>query len=682
MLARLGVWPSQADELRGRSVLPADLYDTLKAVCRARSGEPDVGVAKLRELAERSVLAAGELVQLLEEDAGPGSAISEAERQITRWQTPPLRIQYVDLLGRHGRFGDAAEFIERVIPDESLPADVRLKLCAWYVAHQAQQRRFADAAAAARAGLAIGEDADLAWKLITVLLNDGKMPDARQALSRYKPEPGSQDEIRMWMQLHLGVPVVADDARVMTDLAQRQPDGEFRDAIIAMLIREVLLAPQPTTPFPDDVIGAVARLEEETRNRPGTGLRIDPDDEGALRAALEKQQPDPAAYRQVVSDVQRGTSSMADIARFTGRPYGTVLLHRPAGILPATDLAPGLRAKGEESAVRAIEAGACVADLSSLHLLGLLADDDRLRIRSALPSLSAARAAVDDALLTRDDMRRITAASYTASLAVDGTIERTTLTSAQQVLLRGQAETLETIATSVRARYPSTPGDAAAGAIVLAGELALPLWCDDLALRQKARMAGTAAFSLLDLVTILSTNSTAFDLTAIFRRLAGQYVVDLPLTADDITAVAAAHEWLPGPAHTALARPAWWRHHDTGWDSTWLQIAAQARAHSGDALTGITKAALTGSIQHVTAGFRTQRYQQLVVLALLGCHDVGQLPPTGLLDQLAEHAVPGLPPRPPYVLAALTSELKQRSVPDAEQAARNLLPGVDLPQTR
>jgi hypothetical protein len=128
---------------------------------------------------------------------------------------------------------------------------------------------------------------------------------------------------------------------------------------------------------------------------------------------------------------------------------------------------------------------------------------------------------------------------------------------------------------------------------------------------------------------------------ATLRRLAGQYVVDLPLTADDITAVAAAHEWLPGPAHTTLARPGWWRHHDAGWTGTWLSIATQARSHSADALAGITKAALAGAIEHVSASFRTQRYQQIVVLAFLGCHDAGQPPPAGLLDQLAEHAPSG-----------------------------------------
>jgi len=675
-LARLGVWPPQADELRARSVLPADYYDTLQAVYRARSGEPDIAIARLRELADTTMLAALQLIQLLEEYAGPGSAISEAERQSTRWQTAQLKIEYVDLLGRHGRHDAAAAVIERAIPDGSLPADVRLQLCRWYVSRQAQQRKFAEAAVSARAGLAIGQDPGLAWMLIKVLLNDGKTPAARQALERHKPEPVTDEEIRIWMQLHLGVPLTPDDARTMTGLAQRQPEGEFRDAIIAMLIREVLLVP-PAVPFPADVTGVVARLEEETRNRPGTGLRIDPDDEGALRAALEKQQPDPAAYQRVISEVQRGTATMADIARFTRRPYGTVLLHRPAGILPAADLAPGLRSAGEQAARRATSAGSCAADLSSLHLLSLLEDDDRLRIRSALPRLTVARQAVDDALLTRDHTRVLAAGTYTASLSADGTIERTPLTADQQVLLLVQAETLEAAAASAEARYPGTPGDAAASVITLAREHHLVLWCDDIVLRQKARMADVAAFSLLDLVTALAADGTAFNLPAMLRRLAGQYVVDLPLTAADITALAAACDWRPGPAHTALARPAWWRHHDTGWEGTWLQIATQTCAHSADALTSITQAALTGSIQHVTTSFRTQRYQQIAVLALIGCHDAGQQPPPDMLGQLAGHAAPGLAPCPQYVLAALAAELRQRSVPDADQAARRLLPDVD-----
>jgi hypothetical protein len=48
------------------------------------------------------VLAAGELVFLLERLIGPSAAISEAEQQAARWQSPVLQIQYVQLLGRHG----------------------------------------------------------------------------------------------------------------------------------------------------------------------------------------------------------------------------------------------------------------------------------------------------------------------------------------------------------------------------------------------------------------------------------------------------------------------------------------------------------------------------------------------------------------------------------------------------
>ncbi len=80
-----------------------------------------------------------------------------------------------------------------------------MKLCGWYAAYQARQGRLAEAAATARSGLAVAADADLAWKLVTVLVSDGKLSDARQALTRYRPEPGTEQEMRLWMQLHLGV---------------------------------------------------------------------------------------------------------------------------------------------------------------------------------------------------------------------------------------------------------------------------------------------------------------------------------------------------------------------------------------------------------------------------------------------------------------------------------------------
>jgi hypothetical protein len=677
-LARLGTWPKQADELRARSVLPEAEYETLKAVCRAEAGQRDLGIARLRELSDTSVLAAGELVLLLDRLVGAGAAISESEQQAARWRSPALQLQYVELLGRHERFPEAFAFVERAIPDQSLPADGRVKLCSWSVTHQARQGSLGEAAATARLGLAVEEDADLAWKLVTALLSDGRLNEARQALHRYQLEPGTEHEMRLWMQLHLGVPVSAGAARVMIGLAGRLPDGELRDAIIAVLIREAALAQSAGT-FPADLIAAIAQLEAATANRPGTGLRIDPGDDDALRAALEKT-PDLGAYQQLLTRVQGGTASMADIGSFAGQPYGAVLLHRPAGLLPTADLEPRIRAAGEEAARQAVAAGSCVADLSSLHLLSLLTDDDRLRIRSALPgaSVTVARSAVDDALLTRDHVRNLSAATYTASLAPDGTIDRTTLTRAEQALLFTQAEALETAASSARARQPATTAGAAADTIAVAREIQLPLWCDDIALRQKARIAGVAAFSLLDLITVLQAGGATFDLPETYRRLAGQYVADLPLDAADITALAAAGGWQPGPAHTALARPAWWAYHDAGWGGAWLQVATEAPRHSADALTAITKAAITGALQHVRPSYATQRYQQVAVLALVACHDAARPSPAGFLDELARQARDGLAPDPRYVLTALISALGDRGVADPVATAMRLLPDVDL----
>jgi hypothetical protein len=152
--------------------------------------------------------------------------------------------------------------------------------------------------------------------------------------------------------------------------------------------------------------------------------------------------------------------------------------------------------------------------------------------------------------------------------------------------------------------------------------------------------------------------------------------VDLPLTAQDIVAVAASHDWKAGPAHETLARPAWWQHHDDDWANTWLQIATEARRHTADALIEATKAALAGSVGRVGSSYRTQRYQQLIVQTLVACRNAGRPAPDRLLDALAANAPIALVPRPQFVLRALTVELQNLGVPNADDEARTLLPGV------
>ena len=240
-------------------------------------------------------------------------------------------------------------------------------------------------------------------------------------------------------------------------------------------------------------------------------------------------------------------------------------------------------------------------------------------------------------------MRALGVSSYTAALRHDDSIEKTTLTPAQHAALRDQAAALEASASSIEIRTPAAVQDAPADTIAIAQEGGLPLWCDDIALRQQARLRGVPVFSLLDLITELTRQDTPLSLQSVLRNLAGHDVVDLPLDAEDIIEIAAGGDWHPGPAHTALARPAWWQAEGAGWPSTWLPVAVDARKHSATAFLGITKAALTGALNSVTGSYRTMRYQELIVIALTACHVAGKTAPLGLLDRLAAFTLSAFP---------------------------------------
>jgi hypothetical protein len=197
-------------------------------------------------------------------------------------------------------------------------------------------------------------------------------------------------------------------------------------------------------------------------------------------------------------------------------------------------------------------------------------------------------------------------------------------------------------------------------------------------MRQQARGRGVATFGLLDLITVLERQAADLDIPAIRCRLIEQYVVDLPATADDLISIASPRDWAVGPVHAALARVAWWRQLSNHWEGEWLAIATSARDNSATALVDITKAALVGAVESVSGGRTTERYQRLVVLALVACHRATKQSPDAFLDELARHAAPSVAPEAKYVLRSLVAELRGRAVADAEMTAMGLIPGVGL----
>ena len=68
--------------MHDRGVLPDDAYRLLRAIWQYHAGDPVMGLARLRVLADASALAAGELVSLIEQRDGWAAAAAECERQL------------------------------------------------------------------------------------------------------------------------------------------------------------------------------------------------------------------------------------------------------------------------------------------------------------------------------------------------------------------------------------------------------------------------------------------------------------------------------------------------------------------------------------------------------------------------------------------------------------------------
>jgi len=205
------------------------------------------------------------------------------------------------------------------------------------------------------------------------------------------------------------------------------------------------------------------------------------------------------------------------------------------------------------------------------------------------------------------------------------------------------------------------------------------LWCDDNVLRQRARSRGGPSFSVLDLTTVLRRLGAAIGTEdELACHLAAYWVADMPLTGPALIALAAGHDWEPGPAHAALARPGWWAIHDSNWGPSWHDLAAAAVAHSPTALILITRAAITGATLYAPPSRHTQRYQQLASIAIAACHTAGRTVPPEFLAALADGAPARVVPRPEHVRTAVAAELRNRSVPHPEAVAVTLLPEASL----
>lgn len=278
-----------------------------------------------------------------------------------------------------------------------------------------------------------------------------------------------------------------------------------------------------------------------------------------------------------------------------------------------------------------------------------------------------------DAIRTRDAVWTVTGASFTVGLQ-DGTLQREELSAEQRALLRTRAAELEEVTARLKHQPAGTGNDPTGDAVEMAARQGLPLYADDVALRQAARGRGVLAFGTTDLLAVVGHPHRQIE--AMLTRLAAEYVVDLPLDGDQIVALERDSDWRGTSGGLALGRAQWWQRVGAGWTEHWRTVAGHAVLASPQAFVRMTQIALHGALQHGGPGLRTQRYQQIVVAALDAAQQAGHPVPPDYLTQLAALAPEGVAPKPKYVYQALIVVLRDRAVEDPEAQAAALLPDL------
>ncbi|MFI5898045.1 DUF4365 domain-containing protein [Actinoplanes sp. NPDC051513] len=664
-LADLGVWPiPEAEDLRDRSITPEWTYQLAESVAQAAQGDPDGAIPSLRLMAQDRVIAAVRLIMVLQRYHGGAAAAREWRLQYARWQDAMLAEVLPSAAWTESE-ADTPSVVTDLLADTRLSGDTRALLRRQLVQHLSGSGDWDRLIRVCQAGLHENQDNYLVWSLAQAFYTIRDAPAARRALDQHRPNPDTEQQARLWAQLHLGVDLTDQDAATAADLAERFGDvPELVEGLIGLLRREQHRRRQgQSLPWPQALLDRIEALTARVY------ADVDPD---TIAEATVTEQLGQIGYQRLEElrqRVQQGREPLAALASLVRSPYGRMLLLRTAGMTPATDLEPGIAAVGTATARQALHQGSVVVDQSALYLQQLLGRDGEL-LRMRFAELHTPASAADDATRTRDSVWAATATDVIFGI-YNGQPRREHIPAERRASLRVHAAELETITTRL-SRHDIEPSHGPAqDAIALASRLGLALYADDVALRQNARARGVPAFSTTDLITAagLSTDKTR----EMVLRLAAEYVVDLPLSGDDLAQLEPDGDW-SGAGLLNISRGQWWKRAGASRIDQWRLVASHAARVSGDNLVLVTKYALYGSLQDCPPAQRTQRYQQIVVAAIDAAHEGGLPVPGDYLARLAEATADGIAPKPRFVLLALADTMRQRGVDDPWAAAAEMLP--------
>lgn len=357
-----------------------------------------------------------------------------------------------------------------------------------------------------------------------------------------------------------------------------------------------------------------------------------------LIAELKRQAESQQALHQLVEQVRESKVPLGFAAGVFRRGYTSTVVQRALGYLVASS-AVDIEHDDEVECARAALGQSVVLDVSAVVTLTGVDEPAELAGRFAAQYVPAA--AMVDLQRASFDIRSL--AGSPGSMAWDPEREAVAVSALDEAEFQRLMDRIDRIDAYTDRLSVRTPSQIRltdelgkdphhhvwTETLELAAELQVALWCDDLGLRRMARTHGIPTFGtpgLTDAIrdvalegsTTAEGDQVVIDRAAALNRsMARDWVVDLPLYADDLLAIAESESWAAGAGALAISRPAWWIANHDG-VATVQTLYGHVRNAAPDQLPAWQYAAMRGIARALNAEVGSG---VLALLALRGFSD-------------------------------------------------------------
>lgn len=604
-LAKLGKWPIEGVERLAEH--DPELPDLIAAEADLAQGDTAAAIKRYRTW-KQSPRALEGLVNIYLNTDQVEEAVEALRNGARRHGNPELRVRAARVLASVKRYEDADSEAKRAM--DALPAGSRQyrELRELRIQLSALLDKWPEVEEQARAGLSEGMNIpDMRWALVVAQYNQRHPEAALEEMVREPAlEPRSEMEAGLAIQLYRLGSRTSDDVRRVLELAERFAASEQVSGAAFVAALEM----SSDMELSDSLLGRLRTFHSDFFERfPDSDFvrRFEADDVEALLGRLSEHLKETLAlgaqqYEEITQGVISGNLPYGFISAFAGKSYAEALIKRAAGFLPISSANTEIAVLEREAAEQALN-GPVVAETSALHTLELLRLDSK-KLLANFSRLLVPAEVLDDAIAARQVLNL----RSTGMMGWDAQSNRPTLTEVDEDQAEALAKMAEHLVSRVRecdivtsrprsARVSEIPEVARPWLvpIEMAKERNLPLLSDDFVLRAAARSEGVAAFSTLNLITVLVDDGELEekDLKAVLTDLRRNYAADLPLDQEEILRLAAEDGWQPGPAALVLTRPTLWQEPVSAL-SFYNKCISGVLAHEQSLLPGWCGAAIMG----------------------------------------------------------------------------------------